>query len=61
MKKSPQTKGDDAIRADIPKALYDRVADHCRSKGIAPDEFILEAISEKLSSLYRERRRKPRL
>lgn len=52
---------DECICIDIPKALYDRVEDHCKSKGISPDEFIFDAISEKLFSIHRERRRKPRL
>lgn len=52
---------EECICADIPKALYDRVEDYCASKRIAPSEFILDAVSEKLSSLHRERRRKPRL
>jgi metal-responsive CopG/Arc/MetJ family transcriptional regulator len=46
---------------DIPKALYNRVDDYCKSAGIAPSEFIFDAVSEKLSSIHRERRRKPRL
>lgn len=49
------------ICADIPKALYARVEEYCRSKGIQPSEFIFDAISEKLLSIHRERRRKPRL
>ena len=52
---------DDCICTDIPKALYDRVEDYCKSRGIAPSEFIFDAISEKLFSIHRERRRKPRL
>lgn len=52
---------DDSTCVNIPKALYERVEDHCKSKGIAPSEFILDAVSEKLSSIHRERRRKPRL
>lgn len=52
---------DECICTDIPKALYGRVEDYCKSQGIAPSEFIFDAISEKLSSIYRERRRKPRL
>jgi len=52
---------DECICTDIPKALYERVEDYCKSRGIAPSEFIFDAISEKLSSIHRERRRKPRL
>ncbi len=52
---------DEVVCADIPKALYERVEDYCKSKGISPSEFILDAVSEKLLSIHRERRRKPRL
>lgn len=51
----------DCICTDIPKALYDRVEDYCRANGITPSEFIFDAIGEKLLSVHRERRRKPRL
>lgn len=61
MGNSVESRKGDCICADIPKALYDRVEDHCKSKGISPSEFILDAISEKLASIHRERRRKPRL
>jgi hypothetical protein len=49
------------ICTDIPKILYDRVEDYCKPRGILPSEFILDAISEKLLAVHRERRRKPRL
>jgi hypothetical protein len=52
---------DEFICTDIPKALYHRVEDYCKSRGITPSEFILDAVSEKLFSIHRERRRKPRL
>ncbi|BBO68533.1 hypothetical protein DSCA_24630 [Desulfosarcina alkanivorans] len=52
---------DECICTDIPKALYERVEDYCKSRGIATSEFIFDAISEKLLSIHRERRRKPRL
>lgn len=51
----------DRISTDIPKALHDRVEEYCRANGMTPSEFIFDAISEKLSSVHRERRRKPRL
>ena len=49
------------ICVDIPKALYERVAVFCKSKTFEPHEFILEAISEKLASVHKERRKKQRL
>lgn len=61
MSETSEKKGDECICADIPKALYNRVEDYCRAKGIAPSEFIFDAISEKLFSVHHERRRKPRL
>ena len=61
MKDLPDATHDECICADIPTALYDRVSDYCRSSGITPREFIIDAISEKLLSIHRERRRKPRL
>jgi hypothetical protein len=61
MSEDSEPKGDGCTCTDIPKALYDRVEDYCKAKGIAPSEFIFDAISEKLSSVHRERRRKPRL
>jgi hypothetical protein len=61
IEKSGQAGSDECICADIPKALYERVEDVCKSRGIAPSEFIFDAISEKLLSIHRERRRKPRL
>ncbi len=60
--------GDTSGKADkstvcihIPKALFDRVENLCASKNLSPEEFIFDAISEKLSSVHRERRRKQRL
>lgn len=51
----------DDICIHIPKALNDRVEAYCSSKGIPRREFILDAISEKLASVHRERRKKQRL
>jgi hypothetical protein len=45
----------------IAKALFDRVETFCTSKKMTPEEFIFDAVSEKLSSVYKERRRKQRL
>lgn len=51
----------DEVCIHIPKALYDRVENYCISHGIAPEEFIFDAVSEKLTSVHKERRRKNRL
>lgn len=61
MSEITDSRGDGCICVDIPKALFERVDDHCKAAGIASSEFIFDAISEKLSSIHRERRRKPRL
>jgi hypothetical protein len=61
MSAKPEPPVDEYVCVDIPKALYNRVADYCKSSGVAPGEFILDAVSEKLLSIHRERRRKPRL
>jgi hypothetical protein len=61
MSEKSEPKADECICTDIPKALYSRVEDYCKAKGIAPGEFIFDAISEKLFSVHQERRRKPRL
>ncbi len=51
----------DYICVNIPKALYERVQVFCKSRTFAPQDFILEAISEKLASVHKERRKKQRL
>lgn len=61
MHEKSDSKGDECICIDIPMVLYARVEDYCKSKGMTPDEFIFDAISEKLLSIHRERRKKPRL
>ena len=52
---------DECISAFIPKALFERVETVCKSKGIDPKDFIFDAISEKLSNMHKEKRKKPRL
>lgn len=61
MSEKAESKGDECICTNIPKALYARVEDYCKSKGISPSEFIFDAISDKLIAVHQERRRKPRL
>jgi hypothetical protein len=50
-----------AVCIRIPKALYDRVEAYCNTNSIPPREFIFDAVSEKLSSVHKERRKKNRL
>lgn len=54
-------KQSDAVCVQIPKALYDRVESYCNTNSILPQEFIFDAVSEKLASVHKERRRKHRL
>lgn len=61
MSEKSDSTANECICIDIPKALYERVEDHCKAKGILPSEFIFDAISEKLFSIHRERRKRPRL
>lgn len=58
--KSEETERD-AMCIHIPKALYDRVEAYCIANSIPAQEFIFDAVSEKLSSLHKERRKKHRL
>lgn len=51
----------DAVCVHIPKALFDRVEAYCNANNIPPQEFIFDAVSEKLASVHKERRRKHRL
>ena len=51
----------DAVCIDIPKAMYERVEAYCASRNLKPEEFIFDAVSEKLGSVHRERRKKQRL
>ena len=49
------------LQIKMPQKLLKRVNTHCEKKSIAVDEFILDAIAEKLELAYKERRRKNRL
>lgn len=61
MTKPSDPKPDTCICIDIPEALFNRVEEYCKAQGTSTDEFIFDAISEKLHSVYQERRRKQRL
>jgi hypothetical protein len=49
------------LQIKIRQELLKRVNTHCEKISIAVDEFILDAIAEKLELAYKERRRKHRL
>jgi hypothetical protein len=61
MSEKMQSAANEPPGLQIPKALFKRVETYCKSAGIAPHEFIIDAVSEKLASIHKERRRKPRL
>ena len=63
VKMSAKTNGskDESFGLSIPEALLKRVEAYCQTAGIAPVEFIIDAISEKLASIHKEKRKKPRL
>lgn len=64
MRTNPQKTKDsrgDYVCVKVPHELCSRIEGYQKETGLTLDEFILDAITEKLSSIYRERRKKPRL
>ena len=61
MSDETNSSADECLDLKIPKVLIERVESYCQSIGIAPHEFIIDAISEKLASIHKEKRKKPRL
>ena len=56
------TNGDtQSVRIDIPQSLMSRVHSHCNKRNITLEEFIRDALSEKLEMAHKERRRKQRV
>jgi hypothetical protein len=45
----------------LPQALMERTQSFCAERGITIQEFLTDAIIEKLERVYKERRKKPRL
>ena len=58
---TPQRKqsGKDSVWVKLPHELCSRIEGYRKYTGLTLDEFILDAITEKLSSIYRKRRKKP--
>lgn len=50
-----------SVRIDIPQSLMSRVHNHCNKRNITIQEFIRDALSEKLEMAHKERRRKQRV
>ena len=53
--------GQDSVWVKLPHELCSRIEGYGKTTGLTIDEFVFDAISEKLSSIHRERRKKPRL
>ncbi len=49
------------VRIDLPQSLVSRVHNYCNKRNITIQEFIRDALSEKLEMAHRERRRKQRV
>ena len=49
------------MEIEMPEALLKRIQALCDKRKIDPEEFIKDAIREKLERAYKERRKKPRL
>jgi predicted DNA binding CopG/RHH family protein len=50
-----------SVRIDVPQSLMLRVRNHCNKRDIPIQEFIRDALSEKLEMVHKERRRRPRV
>ena len=50
-----------SLRIAIPQLLMSRVHTHCTKRNIPIQEFICDALTEKLAMVHKERRRKPRV
>ena len=61
MKNPKHTLTEERIAVEIPKILQERVETYCKIAGIAPHDFVMEAVSEKLASIHKEKRKKQRL
>lgn len=61
MKTKKPTTAKRHIAVNLPEVLYKRVESHCRAIGIAAHEFVTEAVSDKLASIHKEKRKKQRL
>ena len=49
------------VRIDLPQSLVSRVHNYCNKRNITIQEFIRDALSEKLEMAHKERRRKQRV
>lgn len=58
---APRDADTQSFRIDIPQSLMSRVHNHCTKRNLTVQEFIRDALSEKLEMVHKERRRKPRV
>ncbi|MGB5985369.1 MAG: ribbon-helix-helix protein, CopG family [Desulfobacterales bacterium] len=49
------------MEIEMPEGLLERIQALCEKRDMDPEEFIRDAIREKLERAHRERRKKPRL
>ena len=53
--------GNGYVSVKVPRELCYRIEGYRKDTGLTLYEFVFDAISEKLSSIFRERRKKPRM
>ncbi len=58
---APRDGENQSFHVDIPRSLMSRVHHHCTKRNIPVQEFVRDALSEKLAMVHKERRRKPRV
>ena len=49
------------LKVMLPKELLERVKSYCNEKNMTVNEFVADAIIEKLNLVYKERRKKGRM
>jgi NRPS condensation-like uncharacterized protein len=49
------------LKIMLPKELLERVKSYCNEKNMIVNEFVADAIIEKLNLVYKERRKKGRM
>jgi hypothetical protein len=60
-KSTPEETETEMLSAGLPKGLIKRVKILCDERKITIQDFVTDAIIEKLALVYKERRKKPRL
>jgi len=57
----PEETGTEMLSTGLPKGLIKRVKTFCDERKITIQDFVIDAIIEKLALVHKERRKKPRL